>query len=195
MRHNVLQCASQQCAFVHCCPVPKPGGTVCGSTDHKAIRCPHRSRPVTGWGELPAPQTATGVGRPLPKPNHISGITEERQQLSRPAKTQRTDPTISFDRKSGPTTTVKSRNKALCSNHQCTSTFQVLLGYLCSPHCTFVSRGHQSWLAVLVLLDADSLLGGEAHDLTDPNVVDHVLQSACQARLASLREHSPRSDQ
>ena len=31
------------------------------------------------------------------------GITEECQQLSRPATTQRTDPTISLDRKSGPT--------------------------------------------------------------------------------------------
>ena len=124
-----------------------------------------KRRPASGW-------------RPLPVPHHISGITEECQKLSRPAKTQRTDPTISLDRKSGPTTTAKSRNKALSSKHQCTSTFQVLLGYLCRPQCTFASRGHQSWLPVLVLLDADSLLGGEALDLTDPNVVDHLLQLA-----------------
>ena len=107
------------------------------------------------------------------------GITEECQQPSRPATTQRTDPTISLDRKSGPTSPQsRAENKALSSNHQCTSTFQVLLGYLCRPQCTLVSRGHQSWLAVLVLLDADSLLDGEALDLTDPNVVDHVLQLA-----------------
>ena len=37
MRHNVWQCTSLKCAFVHCSPVPKYDGSMCGSTDHNAI--------------------------------------------------------------------------------------------------------------------------------------------------------------
>ena len=47
MRHNSSQCTSQRCAFVHCCPVPKSDGSMCGSTDRKAITSPHRSRRVS----------------------------------------------------------------------------------------------------------------------------------------------------
>ena len=47
VRYNLTQCTSQKCAFVHYCPVPKSDGTMCGSTDHKAISCPHRSRRVS----------------------------------------------------------------------------------------------------------------------------------------------------
>ena len=103
MRDNLSQCTSQRCAFVHSCPVPKSDGSICGSTDHKAITCPHRSRRVSALGQLPALETATSVGRPWPKPHYVSAITEGCKQHSRPAKAQRTDPTISLDLPSGPT--------------------------------------------------------------------------------------------
>ena len=103
MRNNLSQCTSQRCAFVRCCPVPKSDGSMCGSTDHKAITCLHRSRRVSASGQLLAPETATGVGGSLPKPHYVSAITEECTQQSRPARAQRTDPTISLDMPSGPT--------------------------------------------------------------------------------------------
>ena len=103
MRHNLSQCTSQKCAFVHCCPVPKCDGTMCGSTDHKAISCPHRSRRVSAQGQLPAPNSAIGVEEPLPKPHCTDYTTELCTQQSRPARAQRTDPTISLDMPSGPT--------------------------------------------------------------------------------------------
>ena len=89
MRHNLSQCTSQRCAFVHCL-VPLSDGSMCGSTDHKSITCPHHSRRASALGQLPPPFLATGVGRPLPKPHCVSDITEESNQHS-----QRTDPTLS----------------------------------------------------------------------------------------------------
>ena len=103
MRNNLSQCTAQKCACIHCCPVPKCDGTMCGSTDHKAISCPHRSRRVSAQGQLPAPNSATGVGVPLPKPHCTDCTTELCTQQSRPARAQRTDPTISLDMPSRPT--------------------------------------------------------------------------------------------
>ena len=50
-------------------------------------------------------------------------------------------------------------------------------------------------LAVLVPLDADHLLGGKAHDLTDPNVVDHVLRLAWSGTIGFAARAPPCSDQ
>ena len=44
--------------------------------------------------------------------------------------------------------------------------------------------------AVLVPLDADTLLGARTHDLTDPDVVDRMHDWRGQAQSVSLREHS-----
>ena len=41
----------------------------------------------------------------------------------------------------------------------------------------------ESGLSVLVPLDAESLSGGEAHDLTNPDVVDHVLRLAWSGKI------------
>ena len=43
-------------------------------------------------------------------------------------------------------------------------------------------------------MDADPFMGGEAHDLTDPNVVDHVLQLACSGSIGFAGGASPHSD-
>ena len=67
------------------------------ATDHKAITCPHRSRRVSAW------RTAPSVGRPLPEPHCVSDNTEGCKQHSRPAQAQRTEPTISLDLPSRPT--------------------------------------------------------------------------------------------
>ena len=53
MRHNLSQCTSQRCACIHCCPVPKCDGTMCGSTDHKAISCPSPFAPSFRPGTAP----------------------------------------------------------------------------------------------------------------------------------------------
>ena len=90
MRNSLSQCTSQKFAFVHCFPFPKSNGSMCGSTDHKAITCLHRSRRVSALGQLPTPETATSVGWPLPKPHYISDTTELCTQQSRPARAQRT---------------------------------------------------------------------------------------------------------
>ena len=44
--------------------------------------------------------------------------------------------------------------------------------------------------AVLVPLDADTLLGARTHDVTDPDVVDRMHDWRGQAQPVSLREHS-----
>ena len=49
-------------------------------------------------------------------------------------------------------------------------------------------------LAVLELLDADPLLGGETHDLTDPNVADYVLQLTLSGYIGFAAEAPRRSD-
>ena len=79
MRHNLSQCTSQKCTFAHCCPVSISDGAMCGSTDHKAIACPHRSRKIPTKGQLPASESSSGVGEPLPEPHHDSGIPNSRQ--------------------------------------------------------------------------------------------------------------------
>ena len=50
-------------------------------------------------------------------------------------------------------------------------------------------------LAVLVPLDADLVLGGKAHDVTDPNVVDHVVRLAWSGRIGFAAGAPPCSDQ
>ena len=47
----------------------------------------------------------------------------------------------------------------------------------------------------MVLLDADLLLGGEAHDLTNSDVVDHVLRLAWSGSIGFAVGAPPRSDQ
>ena len=49
-------------------------------------------------------------------------------------------------------------------------------------------------LAVLVPLDADPLLGGETHDLTDPNVADYALQFTLSGSIGFAAEAPRRSD-
>ena len=48
-------------------------------------------------------------------------------------------------------------------------------------------------LAVLVHLDFDPLLGGEAHDLTNPNIVDHVLRQGWSGSVGFAVGTLPRS--
>ena len=179
MRHNLSQCTSQRCAFVHSCPVPKSDGSICGSTDHKAIMCPHRSRRVSALGQLPAPETATSVGGPLPKPHYVSAITEGCKQHSRPAKAQRTDPTISLDLPSGPTSpfsVTQSKLSASVSDARAPAKyfFDICAGRSAPLSVAAIKAG----LAVLVPQDSDPLQGGETHDLTDPNDIDYVLRLA-----------------
>ena len=49
-------------------------------------------------------------------------------------------------------------------------------------------------LAVLLPLESDPLLGGETHDLTDPNVVDYVLRLAWSGSIGFAAGAPPRSD-
>ena len=53
MRYNLLQCTVPKCTVAHCCPVLKSDGSKCGSTDHRAIACPHRSRKNVHLGTAP----------------------------------------------------------------------------------------------------------------------------------------------
>ena len=115
MRHNLLLCGSQRCTFVHRWAVPEPDGTMCSSTDHKAITCLHRSRRVSTLGQLPAPNSATSVGRPLPKSHYISYTTERCTQQSFPTRAQKTDPMISLDMPA------KSTSPLSCTGPQCNS--------------------------------------------------------------------------
>ena len=52
----------------------------------------------------------------------------------------------------------------------------------------------EAGLAVLVPLDTDPLLGGETHDLTDPNVADYVLQLTWSGSIGFAAEAPRRSD-
>ena len=111
------------------------------------------------------------------KPHYISAITEECKQQSLPAKAQRTNPMISLDMPSGPTrplSVTESKLSAVITNARA-------LARYCLDFCACFSA-HLSvaaiivGLAVLVPLDADSMVRGETHDLTDPNVADYVPQ-------------------
>ena len=68
---------SQKCAFVHCCPVPKSDGSLCGSLDHKAITCPHRSRRIFGWRKR---QPASG--RQCPSRNTLMKSQRKAEAIS-----------------------------------------------------------------------------------------------------------------
>ena len=176
----------RKCAFVHCSRVPKYDGSMCGSTDHKAITLPHRSRRVPALRQLPAHY----VRGPLHKPHYVSAITNECKQQSRPAKTQRTDPTISLDPPSGPTSPLSvTESKPSGSITDAHAPARYFLDICADRNAPLSVAVIKAALAVLVLRDADHLPGGETHDLTDPNVVDYVFRWHCQARLASLRQH------
>ena len=103
------------------------------------------------------------------KPHYVSATTEE-------CKAQQTNQMISLDMPSGPTTPLsvtESKPSAVITNARSAARYLDI----CAGRSALLSvAASKAGLAVLVPLDADSLLGGETHDLADPNVADYVLQ-------------------
>ena len=137
MRYNLLQCTVPKCTFAHCCPVPESDGSMCGSTDHTAIACPHRSREVSTWGQLPVSGMATGVWRPLPKPHHDSGSPEKSRQTSDPD----TDPLCPSLELTPSLSVTQSKPTEPTAVAQAPAKY--FFRGLCWPHRTTVSRSHQ----------------------------------------------------
>ena len=113
-----------------------------------------------------------------------SDTTEEcAHEQSRPFKVQRTSPTVPLSTPSSSTSPLpltESEPSASITGPRAPARYflDICPGW---PQCTFVSRSHQSWARSLGTSGCRPLplIGGEAHDLADPNVVDHVF----------LREH------
>ena len=131
----------------------------------------------------------------LGKPHYVSAVTEESKQQSCPARDQRTNPMISLDMPSRPTTPLsvtESKPSAVITDARAPARyfFDICAGRSAPLSVAAIKAG----LAVLVPVDADLLLGGETHDLTDPNIADYVLQFTWSGSLGFAADAPRRSD-
>ena len=94
------------------------------------------------------------------KPHYVSATTEE-------CKAQQTNQMISLS-------VTESKPSAVITNAR--STARYFLDFCAGRSALLSVAASKAGLAVLVPMDADSLLGGETHDFADPNVADYVLQ-------------------
>ena len=165
---------------------------------HHRPQSDHVSSPLAPslcLGTAPGARNGNRRRGSLPKPHYVSAITEGCKQHSRPAKAQRTGPTIALDLPSAPTSPLSvTQSKLSASITDARAPAKHFLD-VCAGRSAPVSVGAIKFgFAVLGHLDSDPLLGGETHDLTDPNVVDYVLQLAWSGSIGFAAGASPRSD-
>ena len=131
---------------------------MCGSTDRRAITCPHCSRRLY-LATPPASQTVTGVKGHFPR--RITTVTLNSVHISFRTRF------VPVGLPSEPESPFRQHRKSLQSQsplHELPSSF-FCIGCLFQPQCTLVGRSHQiiDWPTVQVPRDANTLLGLETH--------------------------------
>ena len=131
------------------------------------------------------------------EPQCNSKTTEEcTHEQSRPLKFQRMTPTVPLKEPSDVTLLlplIESGPSASITGPR--SLARYFLDICAGRDAPLSVAAIKAGLAVLVPLDAYLLLGGEAHDLTNSDVVDHILRLAWSGSVGFAVGAPPRSDQ
>ena len=120
---------------------------------------------------------------------------EESDQQTRPVKAQQTDPTVSLNMSSRPTFSLSAIEPQTSATTNARAHARYFLDICSGRNAPLYAAATKAGLAVLVPLDADHALADGTDDLTNPEVVDHVLRLAWSGAIGFAAGAPPQRSQ